>query len=77
MYGFIKCDAKHVHGPYGHKPALGSGWTWPAALRRPQKHDAPGFVNMYLCQVIHILSILGLPGLFVKKFAFWTNDYAS
>ena len=52
MYGLIKYDAKHVHGACGHIPAL-SGWSvWPAALRRPQKNDILGFLNMCVVNLV-------------------------
>ena len=58
----------YIMNIYGHIPALG-GWTsLPAALRRPQKNDAPGFFEHVYCQFSHILSIVGLPGfVFLQK----------
>ena len=39
-----------------HQPCA-SVWWLPAALRRPQKNDAPGFIEYVYCKFNHILSI--------------------
>ena len=49
----------------------------PAALRRLLKNYAPGFVEHVYCQFSRFSLISAPPGLFFKKWAIWSNDYAS
>ena len=71
MYGLIQYDAKNIHGAYmhifehiwtyihmhEHIPALSGWWALPAALRRPQKKHAPGFLEHVSCGFSRCLSI--------------------
>ena len=57
VFRLIKYHVNNIHGQYGAVPALGGWSTWPAALRRPQKNDAPGMFKHVYCQFSHILSI--------------------